>query len=93
MAALLIVVGLVVTVVAIARERRGLAHKVTDPLNALALARAFRLAIVGLAMTGVGAGWLWEVRALVVLSIVVAAEEVLETSVVVAALGAAVRRG
>ena len=93
MAAFLIVVGLVVIVVAIARERRGLARPVTDPLKALALARAFRVAIVGIAMTGVGAGWLWEVRALVVLSIVVAAEEVLETSVVVAALGAAVRRG
>jgi hypothetical protein len=90
---LLIFAGVTVALAGIARERRGLGKPVTDPAKALAMVRALRTAILGIAMAGAGAGWTWGVRPLVLVSLVVAAEELLETSVVAAALGAAVRRG
>jgi hypothetical protein len=59
---------------------------VTDPVLALALARALRGAILGLAATAFGAAWLWQIGPLALLALVVAGEEMLEISVVVAAL-------
>ncbi|HYC01119.1 MAG TPA: hypothetical protein VEC57_18435 [Candidatus Limnocylindrales bacterium] len=57
-----------------------------DPERALWLARGFRTGIVGLCAIGAGAGWHWNVAWLVVLSLIIAGEELLETTVLVMAL-------
>jgi hypothetical protein len=50
------------------------------------LAVSFRRIVIGLALTGVGAGLLYEISWLVVLSLIIGGEEVLESSVIAAAL-------
>ena len=78
--------GLAGAAVGILRQGRDLRRPVTDPVLALALARALREAILGLAAAAFGAAWLWQITPLAFLALVVAAEEMLEISVVVAAL-------
>ena len=67
------------------RETAALACPVTDPEKGYALVRCLRTTVVGLALVGVGAGWLWQLPILVGLSSVIGGEELLETSVVIAA--------
>jgi hypothetical protein len=90
-AAALMALGVVVAVYGVARRASDLARPVTDPAKALAMARALRIAMLGLAVTAIGAGWLWQIRALVLLAVVIACEETWEISVVVEALRAAPR--
>jgi hypothetical protein len=85
-AAFLMVLGLIVTVVGVLRQGADLRRPVTDPVLALALARALRVIILGLAATVFGAAWLWQIAPLALFALVVAGEETLEISVVVAAL-------
>ena len=85
-APVLIVLGLAVVAAGVRRELPGLRLPVTDPVKALAMMRALRTTILGLALVGVAAGWLWHVRPLWIVSLVIAAEEMLEISVVVAAM-------
>jgi hypothetical protein len=88
-AVLLVALGLAVVVLGIARQGTELRRPVTDPALALALARALRASILGLAAMAFGIGWLWQVAPLVLIALVVAGEEMLEISVVVAALRSA----
>jgi len=57
-----------------------------DPERALGILRGFRVAIVGLCLAGGGIGWLWDIHWLVAISIVICGEEVLESSIGIAAL-------
>jgi hypothetical protein len=53
------------------------------------LMEGFRLSIIGLALTGVGAAWAWHLTWLLVLSLVIGGQEMLESSIDIFAL----RRG
>jgi hypothetical protein len=55
--------------------------------------RGFRLALVALAIVSVSLAWIWQSATLLGLSLVILAEELLESSVVIAALaGKGLRR-
>jgi hypothetical protein len=85
----LVVTGALCAAGAIQREWAGLRLPVTDPRKALALARWLRTTILGLALVAVGAGWLCQHGAVVGVALIIVGEEMLEISVVVAALRAA----
>ena len=57
-----------------------------DPLRALAILRGFRIGIAGLALACFCAGWIWSIEWLICLSIIIGLEEILESSVAIAAL-------
>jgi hypothetical protein len=84
----LIATGVLCAVWALTRDPVGLARPVTDPLKALALARWLRTTILGLALVAVGAGWLAQHAAVIGVALVVLGEEMLEISVVLAAMRA-----
>ncbi len=62
------------------------ARQYRDPQRALVMMRGLRLMILDLAVFGVGAGLWWDSPALIGLSVIFAAEEMLESSIVIAAL-------
>jgi hypothetical protein len=84
-AALLIALGLIG---AVWSGRRGVlrARRLRDPERALAIMQGFRLAIAGLALAAIGAAWWWELGWLFGLALVIGGEELLESTVVIAAL-------
>ncbi len=51
--------------------------------------QGFRLSIIGLALAGLGAAWAWHLAWLLVLTLAIGGEEILESSIVIFAL----RRG
>ena len=57
-----------------------------DPERALALMQSFRLCVVGLALVGMGSAWICEIPVLLGLSLAIAGEELLESTVMIAAL-------
>ncbi|HYC56812.1 MAG TPA: hypothetical protein VEL28_17910 [Candidatus Binatia bacterium] len=68
------------------RSWRKAAATLHDPERALWLARGFRVGIVGLCAVAAGAGWYWQVYWLIGLAVIIAGEELLETTVLVMAL-------
>src|SRR5690606_40969750 len=64
-----------------------------DPGRALAYARGFRIGILGLCSFAFGLGWSFGLGWVVVVSLIVLGEEMLETSVMIAALRATPARG
>jgi hypothetical protein len=84
-AALLIGAGLVGAVSA-ARCSAVRARRLRDPERALVLMQGFRTAIVGLAAAAIGAAWCWQIGRLFALALVIGGEELLESTVVIAAL-------
>jgi hypothetical protein len=71
---------------------RRLAVAPRDPERAFALMCAFRVAMSGACLAAIGAGWCWQLPALVGLSLVILFEETLEASTVIAALAHDLRR-
>jgi hypothetical protein len=67
----------------IARRRRA---KLEGPTELRWLARSFRRIVFGLALAGVGSGLMADIPWLVTLSLIIGGEEVLESSVISAAL-------
>lgn len=63
-----------------------------DSRRVLSMIQGFRLAIVGLALAGVAIGLMTDRTWVVILSLAIAGEEVLETSIMIAALRAERRR-
>ncbi len=63
-----------------------------DPARAACLARGIRLAIAAACLFSLALGWWLALEWLVVLALVVLGEDMLETSVMVAALGGDTRR-
>ncbi len=57
-----------------------------EPARALHMARGIRVGIMGLCIVAFGAGWLWSMAWMVVLATIIFGEEMLETSIIVAAL-------
>src|SRR5690554_5211693 len=62
------------------------ARVLRDPQRALAIMRGFRRAMLGLALTAVGIAWWGQIGWLFVLALVIAGEELLESTVVITAL-------
>ena len=85
----LIVLGLALTLRAIHGCRAAWRRPLSGPMQPLAWMRGFRLAIIGLALAGIGAAWLWQLGWLLALSLAIGEEETLETSIAISAL----RRG
>ena len=86
MAVLAIALGLSLVVWALRLQALGYRPAPAGPRKALNLVRSFRGVLVGLALTGVGVGVLAELEWLVVLSLIIGGQELLETSIMVAAL-------
>lgn len=82
----LMVAGLPLSVLGIRREWRAITLPTRTPGKALMFFRGFRMSVIGLALIGVGAGWMWEQTWLLVLSIAIGVEETIESSIDVWAL-------
>ena len=54
-----------------------------DASKNLTWIRGFRMSILGLALAGVGASWLWNLKWLLILSLAIGGEEILESSLVI----------
>lgn len=87
----LVVAGAILAAWAVWREWPRLRLPVTDRRKALGLACWLRTTIAGLALVAVGAGWLGRHTGVVGVALVILGEEMLETSVVIAALRRAPR--
>jgi hypothetical protein len=92
-AALVSGVGLWLVVYGILRERPGIRLPVSDPHKGVALVRALRSVLVGLALAGIGIAWTWHLPCVLGLCCIIGGEEALETSVVIAALRDAEQKG
>ena len=57
-------------------------------MQPLAWMLGFRLTVIGLALVGVGAAWLWRLEWLLALSLAIGGEETLESSIAIGALRA-----
>jgi hypothetical protein len=90
---LLVALGLGVLARALRRELPGIRLPVSDPHKGIALTRALRGVLVGLAVAGIGVAWTWQLGSLFGLCCIIGGEETLETSVVIAALDDAERKG
>jgi hypothetical protein len=66
---------------AVVRSRR-----LRDPSRALVIMLGFRAAIIGFALAAFGAAWWWQIGWLFGLALVIAGEELLESTVVISAL-------
>ena len=85
-AAALLLVGSALAFQGLLRCRAALPHPRSGVMEPLTWMRGFRLTIVGLAVAGVGAAWLWHLGWLLALSLAVGGEEALETSIAIHAL-------
>jgi hypothetical protein len=85
-AIVLIALGLAIVIWSLRRGAGTARRRVRDPGRALALVQGFRIGIIGLSLAGIGAAWLWQLEPLLVLSLIIGGEELLESSVVIAAL-------
>lgn len=88
----LIGLGLAIVVRGVWRQRHGIALPVTRFAKGAAMTRALRSVLTGAATAGVGVAWWAHFDLLLTLSLVIGGEELLETSVVIAALDDAERR-
>jgi hypothetical protein len=81
-AAMLLATGAPLLLVGLWREWDGLRRTVSDPGKVLTWVRGFRLSMIGLALAGSGAGWLFDQTWLIVLSLAIGGEETLESSII-----------
>ena len=80
-AAGLVLAGVPALIAGLWREWDGLRRPLRDPAKVLTWVRGLRLSMIGLALAGSGAGWLFDQTWLVVLSLAIGDEETLESSV------------
>lgn len=88
-AAVLMALGAALALRGLRTELEGMKRPARDPAKALTVMRGFRLAVVGLALVGLGAAWAWQLAWLLALSLAIGGEETLESSIAIFAL----RRG
>ncbi len=85
-AAALLILGLAMTVWSLHWGATTARRQLRDPGRALGIVQGFRMGIIGLSLAGIAAAWLWHLQALLVLSLIIGGEELLESSVIIAAL-------
>jgi hypothetical protein len=81
-----IALGLALVLRAVRLARASWRRPLTTSMEPLGWLRGFRLAIIGLAVAGVGAAWLWQAAWLFWLALAVAFEETIETSIAIGGL-------
>jgi hypothetical protein len=67
-------------------EWSAILRPVGEPGKVLMFFRGFRMSVIGLALIGIGAGWMWDQTWLIVLSAAIGIEETIESSIDVFAL-------
>ena len=77
----LIALGAPILIAGLRREWDGLRRPLRDPTKVLTWVHGFRLSMIGLALAGSGAGWLFDQTWLIVLSLAIGWEETLESSI------------
>jgi hypothetical protein len=83
----LMVLGTALAVWGINKGRNGLICALRgDTTHLVTLMEGFRLSIIGLALTGIGAAWVWHLTWLLALSLVIGGGETLESSIDIFAL-------
>lgn len=90
-AAIFIAVGLVVGLRGARTFKHGFDRPFDGPSRVLVGVRGFRRGILGLAVAGIGAAWLWQIDWILVLSLVIGGEELLESTFHIQALSMAER--
>jgi hypothetical protein len=80
------VLGLTLIIGGVARCDRQLRCGQHDPARALGFARGLRLTLLGMSLAGLGIAILFDLRWLLVLSLVFGGQEMCESSVIIAAL-------
>lgn len=85
-ASLLILAGTVLAIIGLVRGVREAGRDRPDPGRALGFVRGLRVSLAGLALVGLGFGWLLGQSWLVALSLAFACEEMWESSLVIAVL-------
>lgn len=77
----LMTVGPLIAARGLVQEWDGLRRPVRDPAKVLTFLMGFRTSVIGLALVGIGAGWMWDITWLLVLSLAIGGEETLESTV------------
>lgn len=90
-AGILMVAGVTFALWHVRQAATGPHRKLRDPQRALGIVRCFRFAVIGLCLAGIGASWNWHIGWLFALSLIIGGEELLESSVHIAALRSGVR--
>ncbi len=85
-AAGLMALGTVLSLRGVRLAGAGLRRPLSGSMQSLTWMRGFRLTIIGLAVAGVGAAWLWQIGWLLALALAIGGEETLESSIAIAAL-------
>jgi len=85
-AGLVMIVGAMAAVFGARRGVDGIVRPLRDTGKALTFYRGFRQTVLGLALLGVGAAWLWQSPLLLSLSLIIGAGEIFESSLDVWAL-------
>ena len=80
-ASALITLGAAILLSGIRLEVEGIRRPTGDPIKMVTVIRGFRIAVIGMALVGLGAAWNWHITWLFVLSLIFGGEEVLESSV------------
>ena len=82
----LLALGLVLAAAGVRRCARAFRRPLAGSMQPLGWMLGFRLTLIGLAVMGVGAAWLWQLGWLLALSLAIGGEETLESSIAIAAL-------
>ena len=80
-ASALMALGVAILFSGIRLEVEGIRRPTGDSTKMVTVIRGFRVAVIGVALAGLGAAWTWHITWLFVLSLIFGGEEVLESSV------------
>ncbi|MGH7801401.1 MAG: hypothetical protein ACREOW_12380 [Thermodesulfobacteriota bacterium] len=89
--ALVLALGIVMIVWGLYSGVKRLRQESKDPGRALAIAQTMRIVFIGLSITGMGIIFLFDLKTLVILSLIFGVGEFLETSVIIGALKSSLR--
>ena len=79
----LVLAGVIMALRGFGAEVRAFRTAPGDPATPLAMMRGFRRGILGFAVAGLAAAWLWQLGWLAILAGIITGEELLESSLVV----------
>jgi hypothetical protein len=85
-AAVVMLAGGIVALIGARCQADGITRPISDPAKAITWMRGFRQTVLGLAVLGTAAAWLWQAPWLLALSLIIGAGEIFESSLDVWAL-------